>query len=261
MTAGNGSIGGSFQIANQPVKYRLVVAIDGMEKAGKTNFSLTAPGPIAFQALDIGTEGVIEKFQTNKVIHRADYGILVEKGDSQDMVMKKAAPVWDQFLADYKTVVVPKLKAGAVRTAIWDTGSEVWELQRLARLGKLTQVMPHHYTALNLEYSNLLREIFDTPGNMIILHKLRAEWKDNPVTGKGQKTGQFERAGFAGTGFLVQVNATTWRDPKTGTFHLTVRDCRQNPAVAGLDLEDEMATFPWLGVHVFPDSDLSDWGG
>jgi len=258
---GNGSIGGSYQIANAPPKHRLIVAVDGMEKSGKTNFALTAPGEIAYQSLDIGTEGVIDKFQTQKTIHLAQYRCLTEKGDTPEITMKKALPIWETFLDDFRKVTIPRMKTGQVRTTVWDTGSEIWELQRLARLGKLTQVLPHHYTALNVEYQNLLKEVYlDTPGNLIILHRLKAEWK-NDATGKGTKTGLYERKGFAETGFAVQVNAATWRDPKTGTFHLTVKDCRQNEKLMGLDLTDEMATFPWLGVHVFPDSDLSDWGG
>jgi hypothetical protein len=264
------SIGGNFALANEPAPRRMVVALDGLEKMGKTSWALTAPGPIAIQNLDIGAEGVIQKFQSEKQIWLAEYGVRPEKGDSQDKVMQRAAPEWENFVKDWKDVVVPALKAKTIRTAIWDTGSEIWELQRLARFGKLTQILPHNYTALNAEYQGLIREVYETTGNLIILHKLKAEWKDNPATGKGNKTGQYERAGYAGTGFLVQINATVWRERKptdgqtsgpTGSFHLTVRDCRQNPAVAGLDLVDEMATFPWLGVHVYPDSDLSEWGG
>jgi hypothetical protein len=254
----HGSLGGNFTIASHPTIRRLVVALDGLEKQGKTHFALTAPGPIAIQNLDIGLEGVIEKFQTDKLIHRADYSFLAEKGDTQDQMIAKATPVFMQFLHDYKDIVIPRMKTGEVRSGVIDTGGELWELQRLARLGKLTQVMPHHYTALNMEYQNLIREVYSTPGNLIILHKLKAEWKDNPTTGKGNKTGQYERAGFSGTGFLVQVNATAYRD-SAGVFHILVRDCRQNPEVAGLDLEGDMATFPNLGMMVYPDSALEDW--
>ena len=253
-------LGGSFKIAAGQVKRRLIVALDGLEKEGKTNFALTMPGPIAYQSLDIGLEGVVEKFQTAKQIFLAEYGILVSKGDSQEAIMAKALPEYEKFVKDYKDVMIPGFKTGKIRSGVWDTGSEIWELQRLARFGKLTQVMPHHYTALNLEYQNLIKEVYETPGNLCILHKLKPEWKDNPATGKGNKTGNYERSGFGGTGFLVQVNATAWRDKDTGTFHITVKDCRQNPSIMGLDLEGDLATFPWLAVNVYPDTSLDDWG-
>lgn len=253
------TIGGSFKLADGAVQRRLIVAVDGLEKEGKTHFALTMPGPIAYQSFDIGLEGVVEQFQQDKQIFLAEYGFLVQKGDSADAIMAKAKPEWERFTTDFKDVMIPGFKTGKIRSGVWDTGSEIWEVQRLARLGKLTQVMPHHYTALNLEYQNLVREVFETGGNLCILHKLKPEWKDNPTTGKGNKTGNYERAGYGGTGFLVQVNATAWRDKSTGVFHLTVRDCRQNAKIAGLDLEGEMATFPWLGVMVYPDTQLEDW--
>lgn len=266
-----GSIGGSFQVANQVAKRRLIVAVDGLEKEGKTNFSLTAPGPLAYQSIDIGDEGVVEKFQTEKKIYKADYAMPpLQKGVSPEQQMALMLPVWERFLEDFR-LAVTKVKTGQVRTIIWDTASEVWEMMRVARLGKLTQVMPHNYVALNAEFRGLIREIYDSSANMVLLHKLKAEWKDNPATGKGNKTGGYERAGFADTGFLVQINVTAWRakDPetglRTGPFHITVRDCRQNPATAeqggpvGLDLEDQMASFAWLGVNVYPDTTLEDW--
>jgi len=252
------SIGGSFKLANEAPQPRLIVAVDGLEKQGKSHFALTAPGPIAYQGTDIGLEGVVEKFQTEKEVHVAEYGFTIQKTDTPQDIVTKAEPQWTQFLTDYRDVLIPGLKTKKIRSGIWDTGSELWEFLRLARVGKLTQVMPHHYTALNQEYSQLIKEVYDTPGNLLILHKLKAEWKDNPMTGKGGKTGNYERSGFAGTGFLVQVNITAWRDTD-GEFHVTVKDCRQNPAIAGLDLAGPMATFPFLGVHVYPNTTLEDW--
>lgn len=271
VAASPGSIGGTFQIANQQAKKRLIVAVDGLEKEGKTHFALTAPGPIAYQSIDIGDEGVVEQFQSVKLIHKADYNMPpLQKGTSPEAQMALMGPVWENFLSDFR-LAVGHVKTGKVRTIIWDTASEVWELMRVARLGKLTQVMPHNYVALNAEFRGLIREIYDSSANMVLLHKLKAEWKDNPTTGKGSKTGGYERAGFADTGFLVQINCTAWREKnpetgmRTGPFHLTVRDCRQNPQVAdkggpvGLDLTDEMASFSWLGVNVYPDTVLEDW--
>lgn len=257
------TLGGSFQIANQAPKRRLVVAVDGLDKGGKTNFLLTAPGPIAYQNFDDGEEGVIEKFQTQKTIWRADYPIIVKKDQDPAAIMKAVEPIYDRFVTDYQ-LGLNAIQQGALRTIGVDTASEWWEVLRLARFGKLTQVMPHHYTALNTEYRNLIRGIYQTSGNLVLLHKLKAEWKDNPATGKGSKTGGYERAGFSDTGFLVQVNVLAWRDQVADEkgkrhFHITVQNCRQNPNIAGLDLVDEMATFPWLGVHVFPDSSLEDW--
>lgn len=268
-------IGGSFVLASEPPKRRLIVAVDGLEKEGKTNFALTAPGPIAYQGWDIGDEGVIEKFQTDKLVYRTDYGIDIPKDADQKKIMELMEPEWTRFLTDYKGSVLGGLKSGLIKTGIWDTGSEVWEGLRMTRLGKLTQVMPHHYVALNAEYRNLVRAIYDTPGNLVILHKLKAEWKENQATGKSNKTGNYERAGYSDTGFLVQVNVLAWReqDPvtgkKNGPFHVTIQSCRQNPKVVGLDLMTDVnapgqffpleATFQCLALAVYPDTMPEDW--
>ena len=250
------SLGGSFKVANTIAARRMIMAVDGLDKQGKTHFALTAPGPIAYQSLDIGAEGVMEKFQTSKTIYAADYGLIIEKGESQESIMKKALPVWDQFFDDFQ-LALKRAAEGLVRTIVWDTGSELWELLRLARFGKLIQIMPHHYTALNSEYRNMVRAVYGTPTNMVILHKLKAEWKDNPATGKGSKTGAYERAGYADTAFLVQVNAGVYRNAEG--FHLVVKNCRQNPDVADLDLCGDLCSFPNLGTFVYPDSTPEEW--
>ena len=246
---------------NGPPKRRLIVAVDGREKEGKTNFSLTAPGPLAFQNFDVGLEGVIEKFTGQKQIWLPEaYGITVHKEDDDKKIMAKVLPVWERFVQEYR-MVLDGARKGTLRSAVIDTGSEAWEMLRLARFGKLTQIMPHHYTGLNTEYRNLIREAYDTPINLIVLHRLKAEWQDNPLTGKGGKTGRWERAGYADTGFLVQVNIRMFKRVVEGEsqFVLQVVNCRQNPKIDGLELVNEMASFPWLAAHVYPDTDLSDW--
>lgn len=279
-----GGFGGSFTLANTSIKPRLVVALDGLEKQGKTNFALTAPGPLVYQNWDFGDEGVVQKFQSDKVIYRADYGYIITTGDTQQTIMEKALPEWLRMIVDYR-IALQRLREGAAKTLIKDTSSEEWKQLRLARFGKLTQIMPHHYTALNAEYENLIKEVYDTPGNMVLLHRLKSEWQEagagsggGGILGamgggsKGGKTGQMIRDGYSQMGNVVQVNALAWReakpgdDPKapTGPFHITVRDCRQNPNLAGLDLCSEgplgnMCTFAWLAVHVYPNTTLTDW--
>lgn len=268
------SLGGTYQIANDSPPARLVLAVDGLDKEGKTNLGLTAPGPIAYHAFDQGHEGVVEKFQTDKIVHMAQYFASITKGMSQEQVMQAVGPVWDQFLTNWK-IMIAGLKSGAIRTGILDTASEAWEVLRMARFGKLAQILPHHYTALNTEYRNLIREIYNTPGNLILLHKLKNEWVDNPTTGKGGKTGAYIRAGYNDTGFLVQCNVLCWRekDPetgqKTGPYHVTIQNCRQNPLAAGVDLSTDLhdpppefmpqANFQWLGVSVYPQTSPEDW--
>ena len=47
---------------------RSIVSIEGLEKSGKTRLALTAPEPIVYIDLDVGTEGVIEPLMKDKQV-------------------------------------------------------------------------------------------------------------------------------------------------------------------------------------------------
>ena len=46
-----------------PAPSRIIASIEGTDKTGKSHLALTAPRPIMYIDLDVGTEGVIHKFQ------------------------------------------------------------------------------------------------------------------------------------------------------------------------------------------------------
>lgn len=247
-----------FTRAVDPVRPRLIISIKALEKSGKTHFAFTAPGPIAYLPFDIGDEGVRQKFQDDKEICVPDGGpYVIKKGD-----LDAAKSEYSRFEKDYELAL-----AGA-RSTIIDTASEAWECIRLAKLGKLTQVMPVKYVEVNSVYRDLVREAYESNSNLILLHKMKPEWVDN------NKTGKFERAGFADTGFLVQINAWAYRedrDKMTGNypggvddngFRLHIEDCRQNADLAGTTLGEPggyPCDFPTLAMLVFPASDPMEW--
>jgi hypothetical protein len=235
----NGSIAGtSFQVVKPQIKKRLVVAVEGPEKSGKTHFALTAPGPIGFQDIDIGTEGVVEQFVAEKEIHLAEYAL------DFPFEQKAAELTWKQFTNDYK-----QLLGASVRTGIIDNASEAWDLLRVAKFGRLTQIMPHLYTTANSEFRGLLRLAYKSDMNLILLHKVKKQYINEQFTGK------YERSGFNDIGYLVQVIVETYKDG--GKYFLRVLACRQNPKIEGLVIEDP--TFAKLGMAVFPGTGIEDW--
>jgi hypothetical protein len=124
-----------------------------------------------------------------------------------------------------------------------DTGTEAWELLRLASFGKLTQVMPHHYSKPNAEFRDLVREGFDAT-NVVWLHKMKDEY-ENYLDGKGQeksrKTGGKSAKMMNDIPFLVECNVQTGRnDLDTGCeFYATILDCRKNMELRGMVLEND----------------------
>jgi hypothetical protein len=224
-------------------KRRLIMSLSAREKQGKTHFALTAPDPLAFFSLDLGTDGVLQKFQDRKIfVSEYDY----RNAGGFDISVFQSA--WGRLKGDFLTV----LKNPDIRTIVWDTATEVWEMMRMAAFGKLTQVKPHHYGPVNAEYRDLLRLAYGSDKNLILLHKMKAEYVED------RRTGKFERAGFSDTGFLVQLNAVAWRD-KDGTFGITVQDSRQRPELAGEEITEPLLSFPFLASQVFPDTLEEDW--
>ena len=257
---------GGFVRANKAFARRLICSIDGLEKQGKDHFALTAPGPICVISTDVGLDGVVQKFQDLKEIYIAEYRVALgpkggRKQTLEDMqeVAAACSKIWAGILRDYQDA----LDSGA-RTVIVDTATEVWEILRMARFGKLTQVMPHHYGPVNAEFDGFIKDAYEREGvNLILLHKLTEEWK-NDSAGKGSPTGTFRRSGFKGVAFAVQVNAVVYRDAEEekipDAFHVTIQDCRHNPSLNGIDLSGAECTFPYLAALVL-DGTPEEFGG
>jgi hypothetical protein len=248
--------GSTFELVSKRTLRRLIMSARAVEKSGKTHFALTAPDPIAVLNTDIGLEGVVEKFiDSGKTIYATEVRMpLLGKKVDQQLVAKEAEERFNILMADFKAALADK----TIRTVVFDSATQVWELLRLARFGKLTQVMPQHYTAVNTEYEQLMREAYASDKNLILLHKMKDEWLDN------NRTGKKELAGYKDTPFLTQLNVLLTRhDREDGVegsdFRLKVLDCRQNPEINNLVLENENATFPMLGQLIYPDTSAEDW--
>ena len=236
-----------FETADRAVRPRLILSLCGLEKQGKTHFALTAPGPLCFFDLDAGTEGVVSKFSDKDVWVKPV--LKMAEGDDQDDIERE----WDSFSkAYYAAFRIPE-----IRTIVLDTASEVWELLRLARFGRLTQVMPYQYGPVNKEYRQLLRAAEKSDKNLVLLHRMKAEYFND------KRTGRHERAGFSGTGFDVQVNARCYRYDADdgGEFALQVENCRQNPELAGMELTGDLCNYQMMASLALPDVDPSAWEG
>lgn len=222
----------------RPVPRRLIISSEGLEKSGKSHFALTGPDPIVYIDVDLGTEGVVEKFQAagKKVLK---YEVRIPKGESQEVYSTLWANVQQRLRKAYS------LSQG---TVVWDTCSELFELCRLARFGRLTQVQPHNYMQVNSEWRDFLRVAFDSPMNTDFIHKQKAVWLN--TTGadgklKSIKTREVELAGFAEMPYLAQVNLVHYRKQgENGVeFSVLIKDCRQNKDVIGEMLTGPMCDF------------------
>lgn len=233
----------AFIRASSAVRRRAIVNIQGPEKTGKDHMAFTYEGgPIYVHSFDIGLEGVVQKFQKTREIYVAEYELQVQPGDGTDReVGESANKVWDQFVSNFKDSISSTAKEGLV---VCDTGTEVWELLRLASFGKLAQVMPHMYAKPSAEMRELVRTSYDGC-NVAWLHKMADEWENTTDASgkeKGRKTGRKARKSFGDMPFLVQVNVETGKTQVEGggaEFTATIIDCRLNPSCEGMVLDND----------------------
>jgi hypothetical protein len=217
------------------VPRRLVAAVDGPEKVGKTHLSLTAPRPIYHFNFDVGTEGVIEKF-AGPELFQADFRI------DRTLPVNDAAAVHtkihDQFVKDYEAALTAIKKAGH-GTAIIDTHTEQNETLRLKHFGKLQNVMPHHYGPVNAAQRELIRLALDTPqANVIFICRMQDEYVNDKATGR------LKRSGWNQLGGQVQINLSC--SYSGGEFAVTIDNCRQNPTANGQVLSGPMFNWDFL---------------
>jgi hypothetical protein len=178
-------------------------------------------------------EGVVGKFQKqDKRIMVYDVRVPKENAD-KDVYL----PMWENLKSRIKKAYT--LRTG---TVVWDTCSEIYELARLAKFGKLTQVMPHNYVEVNNEWRELLRLAYDSSMNSIFIHKMKPVWINNA------RTKDFEPTGFGEMDYLSQINLISYRENGDDgpEFSIFIKDCRQNPTVGGQTLDGPLCNFEML---------------
>lgn len=255
-----GAMGFHTLSATSRPKYRMIMSIEGETKQGKNHFSFTAPGRIGFHSFDHGDEGMIEKFLKGQRglrrvdIDKAEYRVNVPPDADVQTTSKACDPIWQAFRTNYQ------IGLGKYRTTVVDTGTDVYELVRMAYFGKLQQVMPHHYAPVNTEMKELFRSAYSSDSNVIFIHRVKDEYenkkgKDGKET--SFKTGRRIMAGYRETPYETQVHLRCFRDAEG--FKAEIITCRQNPDIEGMELTGDMCSFPALGQLVYPDSTEKDW--
>lgn len=234
---------------------RLVLRIGGLEKNGKTHFGMTAPGATGILDMDRGLEGVIEKFLPFKTIYRCNFRAMPAE------TQKDYEARWDTFKERHYTL----LEGHDVRTILWDTDTEAWEMARLAFFGKLSQIKPHHYAEINREFRSLIDAAFDHDKNLILICKYKKQYvaREGGRDDDAKWNGKYEEAGFTDMPFIVQANLRTRivvdKETKEKTPTVEVVNCRHNMQLNGEVFEGGMATFPWVAASIVDGTSPEDW--
>lgn len=237
-----------WQLVGDTAPKRMVASITGPEKSGKDHTALSAlecGGPAYIISLDRGTEGVAEKFSSKYPgrVHMKDYPspglIMREVGRNVDDLANTANEIWIKMRADFIDAIHQTADEGIT---IIDTGTEAWELLRLARFGVLNPKTGKDHGSVwgpvNAEFTDFVRMSFDG-WNVAWLHKVKDEWKDG-ADGRGRRTGKKEYVGFGNMPYLVQVNMVTQRAGAEFQVHIT--DSRHNPDLNDMDVDNHWPT-------------------
>lgn len=229
---------------------RLIASIDGLEKTGKTHLALTAPAPIAYFDLDEGMSEIIDKFPKLSKPGQFLYYHIDYDDEDDDLAEKHIGKV----LKAYRSCL--SAPDSVVKTIVFDTDSDFWEMLRLARFGRLTQVKPHHYAPVNAEFRRYIRDAKRSNKNLILLHKKKDEYIQTKSMKTAMPTGKKIRAGMKEVGYLVQVVLDLEKD-EDGR-HCTIVESRHNPDIEGMVLNGEEINFPTIASLVM-ENDPEEW--
>lgn len=232
--------------------FSLAVCTQGPEKEGKTHWAFTAPEPIVAVASDTGTLGVARKArQENRRVAVYEYRVPPSNQSKTEYERE-----WLKVEKALTAILLNK----NIRSGVIDTGTEIWEMLRLARFGKLTQVMPHQYGPVNNEMKDLVKAMVDRADlNTVWIHKLKKEYKTNKA-GTDSWTGKFERAGFGDMPYLCDVVVEHFFDMEEREFGIRVKGSRYNAThIVGQEYRGDLCNFAMLAAECFPTTDLDYW--
>jgi AAA domain len=231
---------------------------------GKTHFGLTFPDPIAYIGIDMGHDGVLQKFvrgwdgRPPKTIAPLTFSWHKKQSqkEAQD-TLKKIEIAWKAALDS------PKIK-----TIVLDTESELWEIKRFAAFGRESNVK-HMFTAVNAEYSVFWQQAKESDKHVVVLRRLGDEYvevtdKDgNPVMDQKGNPVQRKSGSLVGKGWnhlewemfevgtLVLEQVTTPEGLLIGSEHvLTFKKFRPNYLAVGQKLRGKMVGFDKINEMV-----------
>lgn len=229
---------------------KLNITIDGPEKSWKTYTSLTAPAPIDYHTFEHGLHRAIHHFP-EKEIYGFEYSFpttLKLPGTEATSLSDGANLIWTQFVTNLRSSIAN------ARSIVIDTGTKAWENLRLARHGKLTQIMPIQYTAMNAEFNELVQLLHRSPANIIWLHRVKAEYEDD------KKTGELIRAGYGEMGFEVDAVVRMVMDeskPPEEQVQARFGLCGANRKLNGAPISEP--SFLNIAKAIYPTADENNW--
>lgn len=251
-----------------PKHRRLVLCTEGYWGTGKSNLIFdTCPKPLLQINLDMGTEGIEERYIGEDIYI---YDVYMPGKINQELDLKQFFKIRQMIFDGFDTEYF--------RTIAVDTGDAMWELCRRGFLGTVDfgDVNQSQYAEAN----GAMRRIYKAAKeqkrvNFIVTHRLTDERKDSVSAKTGKKssvlTGNDIMAGWKWTKYeaqcFIRLEKVTGfvcdkpachkhcQDPdehRLNRFTATITKCTANERCEGEVLRGREITLANIGVLVFP---------
>jgi hypothetical protein len=166
----------------------------------------------------------------------------------------------EKLWTEFNGLNLEVMKEPGLNPIIWDTSSYAWTLCRLAKLGKLEQVKPHHYAQANTPFEALLLAAEEYGKILICIDRMSKEYKMN-AKGAEAWTGLYQRGGYSHMGYVANVFLEHYQTEE-GEFATRVLQDKINPENNGAELIGLESHFGALCYRIWGEKageELTDW--
>ena len=162
------------------------------------------------------------------------------------------------------TAYTDALEDPHIRSILYDTDTEAWEIARLAYLGKLVGVRELHYPEVNSIFRNVIDMALAHDKNVIFTCRLRKQYvrsRNNEGKDASAWNGLYEESGFGEFASIVQVNlrAKIVTEDEVKIPTIRVINCRQNMQMNGEVFEGDEARFSWIAANIIEGTSPEEW--
>lgn len=260
--------GSPFQLAPEPPQQHMVLAFSSTG-AGKSTFSLDAPGPIAYCDIDYRALHAIKRAREGGkvVFHKSIDSVRKASSLTEEQVKAAARKSFDAFVKAAEWACVQHEK-GNVATLVQDTGSEIYQLNMFAVFGRTDKIMKRDHGIPRHEFRSLTKMIRQSGLHLVMLCHEKEAYKNDAPTGRMTWAG-FEDMG-ADVDTAVRLEMVNKKFPgeadKRTRFEMTVVKAGVNALMFNETYTSDdweavgMGPFSYLSLQTFEDSTPQDWG-